>query len=109
VVFRTRTAVYRGENTNWLVTIHSKLKGLNGSYSISIQYKGTRSIQIEDYNIYPFFQGGLDLPVKNNQYHYHCFDDCGYYDKEEELIFFIVWKEGTTFEEKTSFIILKKS
>lgn len=47
VIFRTKTVTYMGEDRDWLVKVHAKLVGLNGSYNIEVQYKGKESIQFE--------------------------------------------------------------
>jgi hypothetical protein len=107
VVFRTRSVTYQGEDKNWLVEINAKLVGLNGSYNIEIQYKGRESINDVDYNIYPHYQGGYFSLNGEGSYSWEC-DSCGYYDKDEELLFFITWREGKSSDEKVKWITLRK-
>lgn len=108
VVFRTRTVTYFGENQNWSVKINSKLVGLNGSYNIEIKYKGKGSVHYIDFNIHPRYGGGSAESIKNGYYYEEC-NDCGYYDRDAALLFFIVWKEKNNSEEKMEFIQLMKA
>jgi hypothetical protein len=108
VIFRTKTVTYIGENDHWFAKINAKLVGLNGSYSIEVRFKGKEPIQNVDFNIYPDYHVGY-IPVhKNGYYYWECKDDCGYYDKESELLFFISWKEKNNLDEKMNFIEMKK-
>ena len=109
VVFRTQSAMYYGEDREWSVKINAQLKGLNGSYTIKIQHKGTDSINVVNYNIYPHYQGGVVYLNKDGYYVEECKDDCGYYDQEEELLFFIAWKEDNFSKEKREFLKLRKT
>lgn len=96
-----------GEDNHWHVKIHSQLVGLNGSYYIEVRYKGIETIRYLDFNIHTHYSGFA--PSNNSDYYYwECKNDCGYYDKESELLFFIVWKENNDLEEKMNFIDLKK-
>lgn len=109
VVIKTQTVTYIGENKNWLITINSKLVGLNGSYSIEIRYKGKATIQNADFNIFPqHYSSGFPSFNKKGYYYFECKDDCGYFNKESKLLFFIVWKENNNSEEKMNFIELSK-
>jgi hypothetical protein len=110
VVFRTRSVTYQGEDKNWRITIHAHLVGLNGSYNIKIQHKGKAPINDVDYNVYPYpnYQGGHVFLNEEGFYYWECNDDCGYYDKDEELLFFISWREGTSLNEKAKWIKLRK-
>ncbi|WP_423801221.1 hypothetical protein [Neobacillus sp. SAB-20_R2A] len=109
VNFRTKTVTYLGEDANWSIKINSKLVGLNGSYRIEVQYKGSKSIEYIDFNIHPpHYEAGIPSLDEKGFYQWECKDDCGFYDKDEKLLFFIVWKEGHHSEEKMRFIDLKK-
>ncbi|WP_147535504.1 hypothetical protein [Bacillus marasmi] len=108
VVFRTRTATYFGEDQDWQVKVQSKLTGLNGSYTIKIHYKGEKSIQVKDYQITPFFEGLYESELINGQIIYECTDDCGYFDRNENLTFFIVWVEKGNQAEKMRLIKMIK-
>jgi hypothetical protein len=107
VVFRTKTVTYSGENKDWSIKIHSKLVGLNGSYRIEVQYKGEEPIQYVDFNIHPHYDVGIPDLNETGYYIWECKDDCGYYAKESELLFFVIWK-GKDSEEKGRFIVLRK-
>lgn len=109
VVIKTQTVTYMGENKNWLIKINSKLVGLNGSYNIEIRYKRKATIQNADFNIHPqHYASGFPIFNKNGYYYWECKDDCGYFDKESKLLFFIVWRENNNSEEKMNFIELRK-
>jgi hypothetical protein len=109
VVFRTQSVIYYGEDKEWSVKINAQLEGLNGSYTIKIQHKGKESINVIDYNIYPHYQGGVVFLNKDGYYLEKCKDDCGYYDQDEELLFFIVWREDNFPKEKREFLKLRKT
>jgi hypothetical protein len=109
VIFRTKTVTYVGEDTNWFIKISSKLVGLNGSYIIEVQYKGENSVKLVDFNIHPHYEVGIPYLNEKGNYYWECKDDCGYYDKEDKLLFFIVWKEDKQSEEQMKFIDLKKT
>ncbi len=108
VIFRTKTVTYMGEDKNWFIKINSKLVGLNGSYSIEVRYNGKESIQYVDFNIHPHYEVGFPSLNEKGYYFWECKDDCGYYDKDSKLLFFIVWKEDNNSEEKMKFIDLRK-
>jgi hypothetical protein len=108
VIFQTRTVTYIGEDENWFIEINSKLVGLNGSYRIEIQYKGNEVIRNVDFNIHPHYEGVLPSLNKDGYYYWECRDDCGYYDKKDKLLFFVVWKEANHSGEKMRFIDLRK-
>lgn len=109
VVFRTKTATYQGENSNWHVEVKAKLKGLNGSHTIRIQYKGKQSIIVREYHIKPFFEGEYEPKLINGQINYQCKDDCGYFAKNETLIFYIAWSEKANEKEKINLIEVTKT
>lgn len=108
VVFRTRTVTYQGENANWHVRVQAKLTGLNGTHTIRIKYKGKKSIRVGEYHIKPFFEGEQEPELINGEIVYQCTDDCGYYSKNETLIFFIAWVEGANQIEKINLIDMSK-
>jgi hypothetical protein len=108
VILRTKTVTYKGENSQWSVQIDNKLVGLNGSYRIEIRYKGKERIKFVDFNIHPHFRGGFPARNEEGFYYWECNQDCGYYDQESKLLFFIVWKEGEKEEEQMRFIELRK-
>ncbi|MDR6999051.1 hypothetical protein [Neobacillus niacini] len=108
LIIRTRTVTYMGENKNWFIKINAKLVGLNRSYSIEVKYKGKATIQNADFNIHPRHYDLGFHSFNKNGYYWVCKDDCGYYDKDSKLLFFIVWKEKNDTEEKMNFIDLRK-
>jgi hypothetical protein len=108
VVFRTQSVTYQGEDENWCVKINAELVGLNGSYHIKIKYKGKESISDMDYNIYPHYGGGFPSQDEDGFYHVECNDQCGFYDKDKELLFSITWIEEKSLEEKVKWFKLKK-
>jgi hypothetical protein len=108
VIIKTKTVTYFGENEVWLVQIKAKLVGLNGSHSIEIRYKGKEIIQDVSFHIHPHYDGGYVSFNNDGIYFEECKDECGYYDKSAELLFFIAWKENNRLEEKMHFIDLKK-
>ena len=108
VIFRSHSVTYQGEDENWLITINAHLVGLNGSYNTRIQYKEKEPIYVVDYNIYPHYQGGGIVSLSEEGFYYSECDDCGYFDKDEELLFFITWKVDTLQDEKMKWIKLKK-
>jgi hypothetical protein len=109
VIFRTKTVTYKGEDSQWSVNIENKLVGLNGSYGIEIRYKGKEQIKFVDFNIHPHFRGGFPVKREEGSYYLECNQDCGYYEKESKLLFFIVWREGEKGEEHMRFIDLIKA
>ncbi|USK50437.1 hypothetical protein LIT38_02915 [Bacillus sp. CMF12] len=109
VMLKTKTVRYTGENGDWSVEINAKLTGFEGSHSIKIRYKGTGTVERADYRIFPDdYEGGYPDFDKKGNYYWEC-RDCGYYDQKDELLFFIVWKERGTSDEKVGFLDLKRS
>ncbi|MBT2689651.1 hypothetical protein J7I93_15785 [Bacillus sp. ISL-47] len=109
LMVKTKTVRYMGEDENWYVEINSKLAGLNVSYTIEVRYKGKEKIQSAEAAFHPHYNN-MSFPSidKGGYIYWECRDDCGYYDKESELLFFIVWKEDGDLEEKMSLFKLRK-
>jgi hypothetical protein len=108
VIFRIKTVTYIGEDNNWMIKINAKLVQFNGSYRIEVQYKGKESIENINFNIHPHYGVGSPSLDKNGYYLWECNDDCGFYDKDSKLIFFIVWKEENKPGEIMKLIDLRK-
>ena len=97
-----------GEDMNWFIKINAKLVEFNGSYSMEVRYKGKKSIENVDFRIYPHYEPGFPTLNENGYYYWECKNDCGYYDKDSKLIFFIFWTEDNKSEEKMKMIDLRK-
>jgi hypothetical protein len=101
---------YSGETDKWHVSIESKLIGTEGSYSIFIKYKENKQVKQVEYDVHPHYGGGwIDVEDINNDqvYQYEC-NSCGYYDKEEELLFFIKWKNESQFNYESELFSLRQ-
>lgn len=124
---RVQAVIYEGANENWEITVHAQLTGTEGSNKIIIQYKGDISIYLAEYKFHPHYGGGIILSEETNNsiqqrfqqeksfgfdangvYESLCRDNCGYYDDEENLLFFIHWKGSQYDEGDTELIKLTK-
>jgi hypothetical protein len=109
MVFRTKAVSYVGEDRDWLIKIDAKLIGLNGSYNIEVHYKGKDIIQGVYYHIHPHYEVGFPSLNEHGYYYSECKSDCGYYDKDSTLLFFITWQDDKLAQEKAKFIELRKT
>jgi hypothetical protein len=108
VMVRGKTVTYMGEDENWVITINAKVEGLNSSYRMVVKYKGKEEIEQLDFNIHPHYESGLPSLDKDGYYVFECKNECTYYDKESELLLFIIWKEKNHSVENLDFIELRK-
>jgi hypothetical protein len=108
VMVRGKTVTYMGEDENWVISINAKVEGLNSSYRIVVKYKGKEEIEQLDFNIHPHYESGLPSLDKDGYYVFECKNECTYYDKESELLLFIIWKEKNHSVENLDFIELRK-
>ncbi|MDM5327138.1 hypothetical protein [Neobacillus sp. CF12] len=108
VMVRGKTVTYMGEDENWRITINSKIKGLNSSYTVVVKYKGIAEIEQLNFNIHPHYEAGLPVLDKDGYYIFECKNECTYYDKESKLLLFMIWKEKNHSIENMDFIELRK-
>jgi hypothetical protein len=108
VMLRPKTVTYLGEVEHWRITINAKIEGLNSSYTVLVKFKGNEEIEKLDFNIHPHYESGLPSLDKEGYYIFECKNECTYYDKESNLLLFIIWKEKNHSIENMDFIELRK-